>query len=224
MSPLFLSLIPERQIQKHIYREKHRESDNIERNKVQGYGSNCKSVNKLNRVKNNKGNVSSTFMLMFSEVVNVSSIVSFPTRGKCHDARQGNRANCIPDGLEQSWRSSRWIWGWRRSADRTRGLRRQSVVGSSWSTSIPWKRKMFKVRVWSGLRSESNSGKDLLVSIYYTISTTARTELPNCMVHVGASDRKRWSPTPTCKCNRGRTWRQWKLWSRTLIDFLWQPK
>ena len=90
MSPLFLSLIRERQIHRHIYREKHRESDNIERNKVQGYGSNCKSVNKLNRVKNNKGNVSSTFMLMFSEVVNVSSVVPFPTRGKCDDARRGN--------------------------------------------------------------------------------------------------------------------------------------
>jgi len=33
MSPLFLSLIRERQIHRHIYREKHRESDNIERNK-----------------------------------------------------------------------------------------------------------------------------------------------------------------------------------------------
>ena len=87
MSPLFLSLIPERQIQKHIYREKHRESDNIERNKVQGYGSNCKSINKLSRVKNNCINVSSTCMVTFSEVVNVSSIVPFPTTGKCDDAR-----------------------------------------------------------------------------------------------------------------------------------------
>ena len=53
MFSLFLSLIRERQIHRHIYREKHRENDNIERNKVQGYGSNCKSVNKLNRVKKN---------------------------------------------------------------------------------------------------------------------------------------------------------------------------
>ena len=107
ISPLFLSLICERQIHRHIYREKHRESDSLERNKVQRYGSNCKSVNKLNRVKNNKGNVSSTFMLMFSEVVNVSSVVPFPTRGKCDDTRRGNQANCIPDGLERSWRCSR---------------------------------------------------------------------------------------------------------------------
>ena len=66
MSPLFLSLIRERQIHRHIYREKHRESDSLERNKVQRYGSNCKSVNKLNRMKNNFINVSSTFMVTFS--------------------------------------------------------------------------------------------------------------------------------------------------------------
>ena len=65
MPPLFLSLIRERQIHRHIYREKHRESDNLERNKGQRYGSNCKSVNKLNRMKNNFINVSSTFMVKF---------------------------------------------------------------------------------------------------------------------------------------------------------------
>ena len=53
MSIIFLSLIRERQIHRHIYREKHRENDNIERNKVLGYGSNCKSVDKLNIVKKN---------------------------------------------------------------------------------------------------------------------------------------------------------------------------
>ena len=53
ISPLFLSLIRVRQIHRHIYREKHRENDNIERNKVLGYGSNCKSVDKLNIVKKN---------------------------------------------------------------------------------------------------------------------------------------------------------------------------
>lgn len=188
MSPLFLSLIRERQIHRHIYREKHRESDNIERNKYLIY--------------------------IYAYVFRSRKCLirrPLPHKGKMRWRKTRKLSKLYPRWTGTIMAMLRWIWGWRRSTDRTRGLHRRSVAGSSWSTSVPWKRKTFKVGVWSGLRSESNSGKDLLASIKYTFSTTAHTELPNCMVHVGASDRKRWSPTPTCKRNRRRTWREWKL-------------
>ena len=88
MSLLFLSLIRERHAF-HLWSSFIEWSSfiDVERDTI---GSNCKSVTKLNRVKNNKGNVSSTFMLMFLEIVNVSSVVTFPTRRKCDDARRGN--------------------------------------------------------------------------------------------------------------------------------------